>query len=82
MPVLIALPMYPVSEICEKLADQKQRNKPYDRQFVDALIAKELKTAQKVGGRYMLTDIEIKWLAGRILRVNKKRQKSLTNDNK
>ena len=82
MPVLIALPMYPVLEVCEKLADEKQRNKAYDRQFVDALIAKELKTAQKVGNRYMLTDIEIEWLAKRIRRVNKKRQKSLTNDNK
>ena len=75
MPVLIALPMYPVSEIREKLADQKQRNKPYDRQFVDALIVNEFPTAQKVGNRYMLTDAEIKWLATRIRRVNKKRQK-------
>jgi len=75
MPVLIALPMYPVSEVREKLADLKQRNKPYDRQFVDDLIARELPTAQKVGNRYMLTDIEIEWLATRIHRVNKKRQK-------
>jgi len=82
MPVLIALPMYPVSEVREKLADLKQRNKPYDRQFVDDLIARELPTAQKVGNRYMLTDIEIEWLGKRIHRVNKKRQKSLTNDNK
>jgi hypothetical protein len=75
MPVLIALPMYPVSEVCRKLAEIKQRNKDYDRQFVDALIAKELPTAQKVGNRYMLTDIEVEWLATRIRRVNKKRQK-------
>jgi len=79
MPVLIALPMYPVSEVCEKLAEIKQRNKAYDRQFVDDLIGRELKTAQKVGNRYMLTDIEIEWLATRIRRVNKKRQKIIDN---
>lgn len=81
MPVLIALPMYPVLEVREKLADIKQRNKPYDRQFVNDLILRELPTAQKVGNRYMLTDVEIQWLATRIHRVNKTRQKSLTNDN-
>ena len=76
MLVLIALPMYPVSEGCEELANQKQRNKPYDRQFVDALIAKELKTAQKVGNRYMLTEVEIKWLATQI-RAYKPRRKNI-----
>ena len=80
MPVLIALPMYPVSEVCERLADLKERNKPYDRQVVDALIGDHLPTAQKIGGRYMLTETEIKWLAQFIKRVNKKRKKLLTND--
>ena len=82
MPVLIALPMYPVPEVCEKLADRKERNKAYDRQYVDALIKDNLPTAQKVGNRYMLTEIEVEWLATLIKRVNKKRQKSLTTDNK
>jgi len=82
MPVLIALPMYPVSEVCEKLAELKERNKAYDRQYVDALIKDNLRTAQKVGNRYMLTEIEVEWLATLIKRVNKKRQKSLTNANK
>lgn len=82
MPVLIALPMYPVPEVCEKLADIKERNKPYDRQYVDALIKDNLKTAQRVGNRYMLTEIEVEWLATFITRVHKKRQKLLTNDNK
>ncbi len=81
MSVLIALPMYPVSEICEKLAELKKRNRPYDRQAVDALIGDHLPTAQKIGGRYMLTEAEVEWLATKIKRVNKKRQKSLTNDN-
>ena len=75
MPVLIALPMYPVSEICKKLADLKKRNKPYDRQVVDDLIKHNLPTAQMIGNRYMLTDIEIEWLATKIKRVHRKRQK-------
>ena len=74
MSVLVALQMYPVSEVCEKLAELKQRNKVYDRQQVNSNIKKELPTAQKIGNRYMLTDTEIEWLATRI-RVTKKRQK-------
>ena len=56
MLVLIALPMYPVSEVCKKLAERKERNKVYDRQQVDAWIKGKLPTAQKIGGQYMLTD--------------------------
>ncbi len=78
MPVLIALPMYPVSEVCEKLAALKERDKPYDRQQVNALIKKHKLPIQKIGNRYMLTDIEIEWLSTHI-RVTKKRQKIVDN---
>ena len=81
MPVLIALPMYPVSEVCGKLAEMKRRNKVYYRQQVNAWIKDKLPTAQKVGNRYMLTEVEIKWLAENV-RVTKKRQKLLTIDNR
>ena len=81
MTVLIAIEMYPVSEVCEKLAELKERDKPYERQQVDAWILKKLRTAQKFGGQYMLTYAEIEWLSKQI-RVNKKRQKTLTNDNR
>lgn len=76
MPVFIALQMYPVVEVCGKLADMKERNKPYDRQQVDAWIKEKLPTAQMIGGRYMLTDTEIEWLAKKI-RVTKKRAKMI-----
>jgi len=75
MPVLIALPLYPVSEACKKLADLKERNKSYDRQTVNAKIKAYLPTAQIIGNRYMLTEEEIEWLATKIARVSKKRQK-------
>ena len=76
MPVLIALPMYPVSEVCEKLAARKERDKPYDRQQVNAWIKKHKLPIQKIGNHYMFTDIEIEWLATKI-RVNKTRQKKI-----
>lgn len=71
MPVFIALPMYPVIEVCEKLAQLKGRHK-YARQQVDELIKKKLPMAQKIGNRYLLTDCEIEWLATQIR--TKKRQ--------
>ncbi len=78
MPVFIALPMYPVSEVCEKLSELKRRDKIYDRQQVDAWIKNKLPTAQKIGNRYMLTDVEIEWLSTRI-RVTKKRRQIIDN---
>ena len=65
MPVFIALSMYSVSEVCEKLAELKGRNK-YKRQQVDDLIKKKLPMAQKIGNRYLLTEAEINWLATQI----------------
>lgn len=76
MSVLVALEMYPVSEVCGKLAELKERDKPYDRQQVDAWILKKLHTAQKFGNQYMLTCAEIEWLSTQI-RVNKKRRKNI-----
>ena len=73
MPVLIALEMYPVSEVCVKLAELKKRSKPYDRQQVDNWIINKLRTAQKIGNQYMLTKAEMEWLSEQI-RVNKKRK--------
>jgi hypothetical protein len=70
MPVFIALSMYPVSEVCEKLAELKGRHK-YKRQHVDDLIKKKLPMAQKVGNRYLLTEAEINWLAAQI-RIKKR----------
>ncbi len=70
MPVLIAVPMYPVSEVCEVLAKRKKRGRKYFRQQVDAWINKWLPTAGKFGNQYMLTDTEIEYLAEHI-RVNK-----------
>ncbi len=74
MSVLIAVEMYPVSDVCWKLADLKERNKEYDRQQVNAWINKWLPTAQKFGNQYMLTYTEIEYLAEHV-RVNKPRQK-------
>lgn len=65
MPVFIALPMYSVSEVCQKLAELKGRHK-YTRQQVDALIKEKLPMAQKIGNRYLLTDAEIEWIATKI----------------
>ena len=65
MPVFIALSMYSVSEVCEKLAELKGRHK-YKRQQVDSLIKRKLPMAQKIGNRYLLTDAEIHWLASQI----------------
>jgi len=78
MSVLIAIEMYPVSEVCKELAELKERDKPYDRQQVDAWILKKLRTAQKIGNQYMLTYTEIEWLSTQI-RVNKKRRKIIDN---
>lgn len=69
MPVLIALSMYSVAEVCEKLAKKKGRRK-YARQQVYKWIQSKLPMAQKVGNRYMLTEAEIEWLAKQI-RTNK-----------
>jgi len=65
MPVFIALSMYPVSEVCERLAKLKGRHK-YKRQQVDRWIKNKLPMAQKIGNRYLLTDAEIDWLATKI----------------
>ena len=75
MSVLIAIEMYPVSEVCEKLAELKQRH-TYDRRQLDDLIKRKLPTAQKIGNRYMLTEVEIEWLATQI-RAYKPRQKNI-----
>ena len=72
MPVFIALSMYPVSEVCEKLAELKGRHK-YKRQQVYDLMKKKLPMAQKIGNRYLLTEAEINWLATQIR--TKKRHK-------
>ena len=76
MSVLIAIEMYPVSEVCKKLAELKERDKGYDRQQVDAWIKRWLPTAQKFGNLYMLTCTEIKYLAEHV-RVNKTRRKNI-----
>lgn len=65
MPVFIALSMYAVSEVCEKLAELKGRHK-YKRQQIDDLIKKKLPMAQKISNRYLLTDAEINWLATQV----------------
>lgn len=76
MSVLVAIEVYPVSEVCKKLADMKQRNKDYDRQQVNKWILKWVPTAQKFGGQYMLTYSEIEYISDRV-RVNKPRQKNI-----
>ncbi len=65
MPVLIALQMYPVKEICSKLAKIKGRH-DYTRQQIAFLIKKKIPTAQKFGNVYYLTEPEIVWLASEI----------------
>lgn len=62
MPLLIALTLYPMQEICERLAELKDRKK-YSRQRVALLIKEYVPTAQKIGKKYYLTEEEIKWLA-------------------
>ena len=76
MGVLVAIEVYPVSEVCKKLADIKQRDKDYERQQVDKWILKWAPTAQKFGGQYMLTYDEIKYISDNV-RVNKPRQKNI-----
>jgi len=66
MPIFIALPMYPVSEVCERLAERTGFDGVYTRQQVNAWIKKKLPMAQKLGNRYLLTDAEIDWLAMRV----------------
>ena len=77
MSVLIAIEMYSVLEVCEILAKRKHRH-TYDRRQIDDLIKRKLKTAQRIGNRYMLTGAEIDWLETQI-RAYKPRQKNIDN---
>jgi len=65
MPLLIALSVYPIQEICETLAKRKGRE-VYSRQRVALLIKTYLPTALKIDNQYYLTDKEIEWLASKI----------------
>ena len=65
MPLLIALSVYPIQEICEALAKRKGRE-AYSRQRVALLIKQYLPTALKIDSQYYLTDKEIEWLASKI----------------
>jgi hypothetical protein len=65
MPIYMAVTLYPIKEVCEKLAILKDRG-TYARQQVDKLIKKKLPTALKIGNLYFLTDNEIMWLASQI----------------
>ena len=73
MPILIALTMYDVDDVCNELARRTGKLRPYKRQRVDFLIKKKLPTAQKIGNRYLLTEVELEWLATQI--ETKKRAK-------
>ncbi len=75
MPILIAMPMYPVSEVCKKLAERTGFAGIYTRQQINAWIKKKLPTAQKVGNKYFLSEAEISWLAGTV--HIKKRRKNI-----
>ena len=67
MALLVALPMYDVDDICGELAKRRgQPNKPYSRQIVDFWIERELPMAEMIGGRYLLTEGQLNWLATHI----------------
>jgi hypothetical protein len=78
MPILLALPVYPMKEICDKLAKSKGR-KTYSRQRAALLIKEHIPTAQKIGNRYFLTDNEINLLVSKV--SEKTLKKGLTIDN-
>ncbi|MBA7503571.1 hypothetical protein ES706_02182 [subsurface metagenome] len=61
---MVVLPMYDVDDIRLELAKRRGRpDNPYSRQIVDFWIKKKLPMAEKVGGRYLLTEAQMRWLA-------------------
>ena len=66
MPILVALTMYDVDDVCVELARRTSKQEPYRRQRVDFLIKRYLPTAQRIGNRYLLTEVEVGWLATKI----------------
>lgn len=60
---LVVLPMYDVDDICLEFARRRGRpGRPYSRQQVDRWIKNKLPMAEKIGGQYLLTEGQIKWL--------------------
>jgi hypothetical protein len=60
---LVVLPMYDIDDIRRELAKRRGRpDDPYSRQMVDFWVKTKLPMAEKIGGQYLLTEGQIKWL--------------------
>lgn len=78
---LVVLPMYDVDDIRLEFARWRGRpDCPYSRQQVDRWIKDKLPMAEKVGGQYLLTEGQIKWLVEQ-LGTPKKRKVQKVIDN-
>jgi|GEM_PF-4938116 len=67
MPVLIAITYYDIEEVREKLAEKTSLSRgKLSRQRVHTMIRKNIPAAQRIGGRILITDEELKWLAANL----------------
>ncbi|MCL0072896.1 hypothetical protein M1N91_01565 [Dehalococcoidia bacterium] len=73
MPVLVAITLYPVNEVCDELAKRTGWYKKYSRQRVQVLIKRHIPAAQKIGKRYYLTEAELTLLAT-VVKTEKRRR--------
>ena len=75
MPILIALSVYDVDEVCKELAERTGWHKKYSRQRIHALIKEHTPAACRIGSHYLLTDTELDWIA-KNLQANKRHKKT------
>ena len=79
MPLFIAIPVFPMQEICDALAKSKGKE-AYSRQRAALLIKEHIPTAQRIKNDYFLTENEINWLVSKI--GGKTTENGLTSVNK
>lgn len=73
MPMLIAITVYDVDEVCDELARRTGKTEKYSRQRIGTLIKQKIPAPQKIGKRYLLTEAELNWLATQ-LQIKKRRK--------
>ena len=66
MPMLIAITVYDVDEVCDELARRTGKVGKYSRQRIDSLIKEKIPAPQRIGKSYLLTEAELSWLAAQI----------------
>ena len=66
MPMLLAITVYSVDDVCKELAERTGWHKKYSRQNINKLIKRRIPSAQKIGNRYFITEPELNWLVGQL----------------